>query len=59
MECFLDVYRESAAQQLSSVLIINEILAGQSEKEETQEGASSSQSGKEEIVRYRTMCLIF
>ena len=54
MECFLDLYRESASHQLSCVLIINEILAGHSERGKTEEGVSATESGREEVVRYGT-----
>ncbi|KAK7093641.1 hypothetical protein V1264_007349 [Littorina saxatilis] len=51
VECFLDLYRESAAHQLSCVLIINEILAGHGERKDTVEGVFSTESGREDVVR--------
>ena len=55
VDCFLDVYRESTAHQLACVLIINEILEGHWGRKGTEGGTASSESSREDVVRYRTL----
>nr|KAG5707350.1 hypothetical protein BaRGS_005317 [Batillaria attramentaria] len=53
VECFLDLYRESGAYQVASVLIINEVVAGSADATQHETGSTHmfASSSREDIVR--------